>query len=100
MRADQVIIQPVLTEKSNKAREGKVKKYTFKVHPDANKYQIMDAVQQLFSVTCVRCNVMCVKGKPKYTRGKGGHIPGTTGDWKKAIITVKEGESIAAIEGL
>lgn len=100
MRADQVIIQPVLTEKSNVARETEVKKYTFKVDPKANKFEIMQAVKELFSVTPTSCNVMIVKGKPKYTRGKGGHIAGTTGNWKKAVVTLSKGDKIQAIEGV
>ena len=100
MRADQVIIQPVLTEKSNVARETEVKKYTFEVDPRANKFEVKQAVQELFSVTPVKVNIVSVKGKPKYTRGKGGHIKGTTGDWKKAIVTLAKGEVIQAVEGI
>jgi large subunit ribosomal protein L23 len=100
VRVDQVIIEPVLTEKSNLAREAEAKKYTFKVDPQANKLEIMQAVKELFSVTPVKCNVISVKGKPKYTRGKGGQIAGTTGDWKKAIVTLAKGDVIQAIEGL
>ncbi|HPX97665.1 MAG: 50S ribosomal protein L23 [Sphaerochaetaceae bacterium] len=100
MRADQIIIEPVLTEKSNLARELQAKKYTFKVHMDANKFQIMDAIKELFEVKPVKCNVMIVKGKPKFTRTKSGHIAGTTGDWKKAVVTLENGQSIQAIEGI
>lgn len=100
VRADQVIIQPVLTEKSNIARDQEVKKYTFKVDPRANKFEVMSAVKELFDVTVEKCNIITVKGKPKYTRGRGGHIKGTTGDWKKAIVTLKKGDAIQAIEGV
>lgn len=100
MRADQVIIEPVLSEKSNRAREEECKKYTFKVDPKANKFQIMDAVNELFGVKPVKCNVMNVKGKPKFTRGKGGFVLGNTGNWKKAIVTLAKGDSIQAIEGV
>jgi large subunit ribosomal protein L23 len=100
VRADQVIIAPVLTEKSNIAREAESKKYTFRVDSRANKFEIMQAVRELFSVNVVQCNVINVKGKPKYTRGKGGHIAGTTGDWKKAVVTLAKGEVIQAVEGL
>ncbi|MFA5570518.1 MAG: 50S ribosomal protein L23 [Sphaerochaetaceae bacterium] len=100
MRADQVIIQPVLTEKSNMAREEELKRYTFKVHPRANKFEIMAAVKELFEVTPVTCHVMTVKGKPKFTRTRSGHIKGNTGDWKKAIVTLAKGDAIQAIEGL
>ncbi|AEV29912.1 ribosomal protein L23 [Sphaerochaeta pleomorpha str. Grapes] len=100
MRADQVIIEPVLSEKSNIAREGETKKYTFKVHKDSNKFQIMAAIKELFQVEPVKCNVMIVKGKPKYSRGKGGNILGNTGDWKKAVVTLAKGDTIQAIEGV
>lgn len=100
MNAYQVIIEPILSEKSNIAREGECKKYTFRVDMRANKLQIMDAVKAAFSVECTSCNVMIVKGKPKFSRGKGGAIQGTTGDWKKAIVTLAKGQSISAIEGV
>jgi large subunit ribosomal protein L23 len=100
VRADQIIIEPVLTEKSNLAREAEAKKYTFKVHMDANKFMIMDAIKELFNVKATKCNVMIMKGKPKFTRTKSGHIAGTTGDWKKAVVTLEKGQSIQAIEGV
>ncbi len=99
MRADRVIIEPVLSEKSNIARESEYKKYTFKVDPKANKYEIMKAVKELFNVECTACNVMNVGGKPKFSRGKGGFIKGYTPSWKKAIVTLAKGQSIGAIEG-
>ena len=100
MRADQIIIAPILSEKSNYYREGESKKYTFRVHMDATKLQIMDAVKELFKGTPVKCNTMVVKGKPKYSRGKGGYALGNTGDWKKAIVTLAKGDQIQAIEGV
>ncbi len=99
MRADRVIIEPVLSEKSNLARESECKKYTFKVDPQANKYEIMKAVKELFGVECTACNVMNVGGKPKFSRSKGGYIKGYTSSWKKAIVTLAKGQSIGAIEG-
>jgi large subunit ribosomal protein L23 len=100
MRADQVIIEPVLSEKSNIAREAECKKYTFKVDPRANKFEIMSAVKELFKVNPTSCNVMNVAGKPKFSRGKGGYIKGYTASWKKAIVTLSKGEVINAIEGV
>ncbi|MCF7940937.1 MAG: 50S ribosomal protein L23 [Spirochaetia bacterium] len=100
MRADQVIIAPVLTEKSNIMRESDQKKYTFKVDPRANKIQIMKAVEELFSVKALNCNVSMVKAKPKFTRTKSGVRAGSTTPWKKAIVTVAKGDSISAIEGV
>lgn len=99
MRADQVIIEPILSEKSNIAREGECKKYTFRVNLDANKFEIMSAVKELFGVECTACNVMNVGGKPKFSRGKGGFVKGYTVNWKKAIVTLAKGQSIEAIEG-
>ncbi len=100
MRADEVIIAPILSEKSNIAREGESKKYTFEVSRRANKHDVTRAIAELFSVTVEKCNVMVVKGKPKFSRGKGGAIKGTTGNWKKAIVTLAKGDSIQAIEGV
>ncbi len=100
MRADQVIIEPVLTEKSNLMREAETKKYAFKVDPRANKTQIMQAVEQLFSVKPVDCNVVNVKAKPKYTRTRSGVRSGSTAPWKKAIVTLSKGDSIKAIDGV
>ena len=100
MRADQVIIEPILSEKSNIAREQECKKYTFKVNAKANKFEIMNAVKEIFNVNPIDCNVMNVAGKPKFSRGKGGYIKGYTSNWKKAIVTLAKGEVINAIEGV
>lgn len=100
MRADQVIIEPVLTEKSNAMRDTEVKKYTFKVDPRANKTEIKYALTQLFQVTPVACNVSWVKSKPKSTRTKSGARQGKTTAWKKAVITLRTGEKIDMIEGI
>ena len=100
MRADEVIIAPILSGKSNIAREGESKKYTFKVSSRANKHDVASAVAELFDVTVERCNVMVVKGKPKFSRGKGGAIKGNTGNWKKAIVSLAKGDEIQAIEGV
>ena len=99
MRADQVIIEPIL-KKSSYARELECKKYTFKVDPRANKFEIMNAVKEIFKVNPTACNVMNMAGKPKFSRGKGGYIKGYTSNWKKAIVTLSKGEVIDAIEGV
>lgn len=100
MRADQIIIEPVLSEKSNIARDSECKKYTFKVDMKANKFEIMSAVKQLFGVQPVACNTMIVSGKPKNTRGRGGAISGRRSDWKKAVVTLKKGDQISALESI
>ena len=93
MQAEQVIIEPIVTEKSNLAREKG--KYTFKVDARANQIQVMQAVRALFNVHPVTCNIMKVKGKPKRVR----YQPGYTASWKKAIVTLRPGEVIQAFEG-
>ncbi len=100
MRHEQVIIEPVLTEKSNALREAESKKYTFRVHPDASKFQIADAVAELFSVSVVACNVMNVKSKPRNARTRRGIRRGKTGAWKKAVVTLKAGQAIDVLEGV
>jgi len=100
VRADQVIIEPVLTEKSNAMREQAERKYTFKVDPRANKNQVKYAVESLFEVTPLACNISWVKSKPKSTRSKSGLRFGKTTPWKKAVVTLKAGDKIEAIEGV
>jgi large subunit ribosomal protein L23 len=93
MEAEQIIIEPVVTEKSNHLRE--VGQYVFRVDSRANKVQIMQAVQQLFNVHPVRCSILNVKRKPKRVRYRLGYTSG----WKKAIVTVRSGETIQIFEG-
>ena len=94
MNLDKVIIEPILTEKSNARREEK--KYTFKVDPRANKIEVMKAMRKLFDVHPVKCNIVRVKPKPKRVR----YAPGHTATWKKAIVTLPENESIGIFEGV
>jgi large subunit ribosomal protein L23 len=93
LSADQIIIAPVVTEKTNIMRESG--KYVFRVDMRANKPQIMQAVRSLFSVHPVSCNVSKVKGKPKRQR----YQLGKTAQWKKAVVTLRPGEKIAQFEG-
>jgi large subunit ribosomal protein L23 len=93
MLAEQVIIEPIVTEKSNLSREKG--KYSFRVDARANKIQVMQAVRKLFGVHPVACNLMRVKGKPKRVRAQ----PGYTAGWKKAIVTLRPGEVIQIFEG-
>ena len=71
-------------------------KYTFAVDIKATKPQIREAVEQAFNVTVERVNTMRVVGKKR----RMGRYEGKRPDWKKAIVTVKEGESIELFEGL
>ena len=94
MTNEQILIEPVLSEKANLLREGG--KYVFKVDPRANKIQIKEAVRQLYNVHPVSCNVMRVGGKPKRLRSR----PGYTSSWKKAIVKLPKGEKISIFEGV
>ena len=100
MEALEVLIEPVLTEKTNVLREGETRKYVFKVDPRANKIQIMGAVKELFNVQPVACNIVNVKSKPRMARTKSGMRYGKTTPWKKAIITLKAGDKIDAVDGV
>ena len=90
---EQVVLTPVVSEKSYSGiAEGR---YTFKVHPDAHKTQIRQAVEELFDVHVERVNVIQVRSKPK----RRGLVKGRKPGWKKAIVQIKAGESIEIFEG-
>ena len=82
MVAEEIIVKPIITEKSNMdMQEGK---YTFKVAKKATKVEIRNAVEKLFNVKVLKVNTMTVKGKEK----RVGVHRGMTSDWKKAIVTI------------
>ena len=94
MNYEDILIRPVVSEKASMLREQN--KYVFIVHPDATKAQIKEAVKQLFKVEVVNCTTMNVMGKEKRLRGR----PGRTSAYKKAIVRLAEGNTIAAFEGV
>ncbi len=100
MDSMQVLISPVLTEKTNLMREGETRKYVFKVDRRANKVQIMTAVKEVFNVQPVACNIINVKSKPRMSRTKSGMRYGQTATWKKAIVTLKAGDKIESVDGV
>ena len=83
-----IILRPVISEKSYDMIEHN--RYTFEVAKTATKPQIADAASEIFGVTVTSVNTMNVKGKPRRVRV----AKGKTRDWKKAIVTLKEGDSI------
>jgi large subunit ribosomal protein L23 len=103
MDSDQIIIEPVLTEKSNLLREGEKKTYVFKVNKKANKLMVMKAVKDLFNVQPVSCRIINVRGKVRnnraISRASFRRGQGRTAAWKKAMITLDKGQSIDAFEG-
>jgi large subunit ribosomal protein L23 len=90
----ETIVRPVVTEKSSAAYQLR-KEYAFEVHPAANKHQIREALRQLFGVTAVRVRTMQVR-RDTVVRGR---TRGLTGRWKKAIVILKEGETLPVFEG-
>ena len=90
-----LILRPVVTEKSMREAEAE-RKYTFEVHPSANKIQIRQAIETLFSVNVTNVNTMRVTGKKR--RRSYRHRIGRTAERKKAIVTLAEGESIDTVE--
>lgn len=95
-----IIIQPLLTEKSVDGTSRN--KYAFRVHPEANKVEIRQAIETLFSgVRVAKVNTLHVRGKERRTSGVGRRrrSPGRTASWKKAIVTLREGK-IPVFEGV
>jgi large subunit ribosomal protein L23 len=96
MDARSVIIRPVVSEKSYDLIEGNV--YTFVVHPDANKTQIRQAIEQIFSVRVLKVNTLNRKGKRMRSRRTGTFSSRPT--VKRAIVTVHGDDTIDLFEGV
>jgi large subunit ribosomal protein L23 len=94
MDVSQVIIRPVVSEKTFVLAEAG--KYTFRVHDKAHKTQIRQAIEQLFDVKVLAVRTSSVKSKPK----RRGQTSGRTRQWKKAIVQVREGDTIPIFRGL
>lgn len=87
------IIKPLVTEKANGISE-KLNKYSFIVRPEANKLQIKDEIEALYKVVVTDVNTMRYAGKNKTRYTRGGVVRGRTNAFKKAVVTLKEGETI------
>ena len=93
LHPNEVLLAPVVSEKSySLIGEGK---YVFRIHPDAHKTQVRQAVEELFGVHVEGVNVLKVQAKPK----RRGLQKGTRPGWKKAIVQLREGETIEIFEG-
>jgi large subunit ribosomal protein L23 len=90
-----VILRPLLTEKNTGLKEV-LNKVVFEVAPDANKIEIKKAVEEAFHVSVQSVNVLNVRGKLK----RLGRKVGRRRDWRKAIVTLKEGSTIEFFEGV
>ena len=93
LHPNEVLLAPVVSEKSYSLIGDR--KYTFKVHKDAHKTQVRQAVEELFGVRVQEVNILKVQPKPK----RRGTFKGTRPGWKKAIVQLREGESIEIFEG-
>lgn len=91
--AHRVLIRPLLTEKITGLRE-KTNTVGFVVHPDANRIQIRQAIEALLKVKVDKINVMNIRGKIK----RLGRFSGRRSDWKKALVTLKDGEKLEMYE--
>jgi large subunit ribosomal protein L23 len=93
MKLTEVLIKPILTEKANSQQES-LRRYAFKVDRRANKLEIKKAIEQFYGVNVVDVNTAVVPGKNKTRYTKAGFIQGMKGAYKKALVTVAEGETI------
>ena len=93
MDATQIVLGPVVSEKSYASTADSV--YTFKVHQDAHKTQVRQAIEQLFEVNVLRVNIVKVQAKPK----RRGLTKGVRPGWKKAIVKLEPGQTIEFFEG-
>ena len=95
MDNNSVIIRPLLTEKSTDARSEN--KYVFEIRKDANKLDVAKALEDLFQVNVIKCNVINVKGKPRRLRTRKF---GRTRSWKKAVVSLANGQAFPFFEGV
>ena len=93
MKLSEILIKPILTEKANSQQE-KLRRYAFKVNRRANKLEIKTAVEKFYGVSVTEVNTLVVPGKNKTRSTKSGIISGVKSGYKKALVTVAEGESI------
>ena len=89
----EIIQKPILTEKASMLTE-KLNRYAFRVDHRANKIQIKSAVEEMFGVTVLEVNTAVVAGKAKNRYTKAGFVSGRSPKYKKAIVTIKDGETI------
>ena len=94
LHPNEVLLAPVVSEKSYEQIEAN-HRYSFRVHPDAHKTQIRQAVEELFEVKVERVNVIKVQAKPK----RRGAIKGTRQGWKKAVVQLRAGDTIEIFQG-
>jgi len=95
MHVEQVLIKPLLTEKSSVETE-RTNRYVFKVQTKANKYQIRTAVESMFDVKVVNVRTAILPGKVK----RAGRSVKKTSSWKKAYVKIQDGQKIELFQGI
>jgi large subunit ribosomal protein L23 len=93
MKLSEVLIRPILTEKAN-AQQEKLRRYAFKVNRKANKLEIKKAVEDFYGITVVDVKTVVVPSKARSRSTKAGLITGRKPGYKKALITLAEGDTI------
>jgi len=93
MKLSEVLVKPILTEKAN-SQQDKLRRYAFRVNRKANKLEIKKAVEDFYGVNVIDVNTSVVPGKNKTRFTKAGYVQGRKPAYKKAMITVSEGETI------
>ncbi len=99
MKASEVLIKPILTEKAN-LQQTKLNKFSFKVDKRANKLEIKKAVESFYGITVTDVNTLVAPAKNKSRNTKAGLIQGKKSSYKKAMVTVAKGETIDLYGGL
>ncbi len=95
MHVEQVLIKPLMTEKSSIETE-RTNRYVFKVQTKANKYQIRSAVEAMFDVKVVNVRTAILPGKVK----RAGRVTKKTSSWKKAYVKIQDGQKIELFQGI
>jgi large subunit ribosomal protein L23 len=93
LHPNEVLLAPIVSEKSYSLIDDN--KYSFRIHPDAHKTQVRQAVEELFEVKVERVNIIKVQAKPK----RRGMTRGTRPGWKKAIVQLRQGDTIEIFQG-
>jgi large subunit ribosomal protein L23 len=93
MKLSEVLVKPILTEKAN-AQQDKLRRFAFKVARKANKLEIKKAVEEFYGVTVTDVNTAVIPGKNKTRYTKAGFVKGQKPAYKKALVTVAEGDTL------
>ena len=93
MKLSDVLVKPILTEKAN-AQQEKMRRYAFKVDRRSNKLEIKKAVEAFYGITVIDVNTSVVPGKTKSRSTKAGILQGVKPSYKKAMVTIAEGDTI------